>query len=374
MANTELQNLDVAAAWSSTCSLAGSDSAFPTQSFKFPRSVLDAVYAQQGATNTFTQPQIIGGARIKPFTDSFSSPSLALVKADGTFGAGLMGGYLAYFGIGTDDTTNVFVLINANANGQVTVASAGRYGFANINGGSLSAMNAATDTAIMRNSAGVLEVNNGTAGTLATLRAGTYEGGIYHTPGGTEFWLGTGGLMLSDANRVMWSNSFNPISVTDTGLGRASAGVVEVNNGTLGTLRDLSARNVSVNGSAAVQVAFVSASINFKNTGNTTIFTVPAGKTFYCTGSAWKITALTSITTGPTVDLEDEFSDFVGRAPVPTDLKAVTPGNFIMNPPEPATSGGLFPVPAGSQVNVAISSGAVGTTMTGVVTVFGYLL
>ncbi len=59
MANTELQNLDTAAAWSSTCSLAGSDSAFPTQSFKFPKALFDAIYPTLALGGTFADGSVL---------------------------------------------------------------------------------------------------------------------------------------------------------------------------------------------------------------------------------------------------------------------------------------------------------------------------
>lgn len=55
-----------------------------------------------------------------------------------------------------------------------------------------------------------------------------------------------------------WSNTINAVSVSaniDTSIIRSSAGVVEINNGTVGTLRDLSLRNITASGTLATSVA-----------------------------------------------------------------------------------------------------------------------
>ena len=50
--------------------------------------------------------------------------------------------------------------------------------------------------------------------------------------------------MLSSSARILWTSGSDARGTQDTGLARNAAGVVEVNNGTAGTLRDLRARNV----------------------------------------------------------------------------------------------------------------------------------
>jgi hypothetical protein len=55
-----------------------------------------------------------------------------------------------------------------------------------------------------------------------------------------------------------WSNTNNTVSVStniDTSIIRSSAGVVEINNGTVGTLRDISLRNLTASGTLATSVA-----------------------------------------------------------------------------------------------------------------------
>ena len=70
-----------------------------------------------------------------------------------------------------------------------------------------------------------------------------------------EDWIGntwslntSGGLTLSNAGRISWSSSAAFYGSLDTGLIRNAAGVVEVDNGTPGTYRDLILRNITATG------------------------------------------------------------------------------------------------------------------------------
>src|SRR5207249_480131 len=62
---------------------------------------------------------------------------------------------------------------------------------------------------------------------------------------------GTNGInftpdMSLDSGRIIgWSSNTTYYGTKDIGLKRASAGVLEINNGTAGTLRDLSVRNIT---------------------------------------------------------------------------------------------------------------------------------
>lgn len=51
-------------------------------------------------------------------------------------------------------------------------------------------------------------------------------------------------IMLRSAARILWTSGSDARGTEDTGLARNAAGVVEINNGTAGTLRDLRVRNV----------------------------------------------------------------------------------------------------------------------------------
>lgn len=54
-----------------------------------------------------------------------------------------------------------------------------------------------------------------------------------------------GGMVLGSSGFIQWSNTVSDATATsDTGIFRNAAGVVEVNNGTAGTLRDITTRNL----------------------------------------------------------------------------------------------------------------------------------
>ena len=64
---------------------------------------------------------------------------------------------------------------------------------------------------------------------------------------------GSNGLLLNNTNSIKWSN--NSVAGTgsnDVGLFRNAAGVLEINSGTSGTLRDITLRNISASGTLSV--------------------------------------------------------------------------------------------------------------------------
>jgi hypothetical protein len=106
-----------------------------------------------------------------------------------------------------------------------------------------------------------LLATSGTGDTTMAIGSGTAALSIINTSGFyTTFSIGSGGLRYSlggtiaqyvDYNRVTlgsgialgWSSTTAGTGTADSGLGRSAAGVVEVNSGTLGTLRDILTRN-----------------------------------------------------------------------------------------------------------------------------------
>lgn len=65
----------------------------------------------------------------------------------------------------------------------------------------------------------------------------------------------TGSNQLTSTGSLRWANSGanNYSGTIDTGISRSAAGVVQINNGTAGTLRDLSARNIISGGVVRLQ-------------------------------------------------------------------------------------------------------------------------
>jgi hypothetical protein len=103
-----------------------------------------------------------------------------------------------------------------------------------------------------------------------------------------EFTSGGGGYGLRDitfdlANTsvLRWANSYPYTGTKDAGLGRNSAGVLEINNGTLGTLRDLRLRNIIptlsfyANDAAADADTALPSGAFYKITGGRQIFQKP---------------------------------------------------------------------------------------------------
>lgn len=71
----------------------------------------------------------------------------------------------------------------------------------------------------------------------------------------------TGGISLGSGHKIVWSSTASNAPATgtvgDAGIARNSAGMVEVNSGTIGTLRDFMARNVTAVAQSATDIPFV---------------------------------------------------------------------------------------------------------------------
>lgn len=70
--------------------------------------------------------------------------------------------------------------------------------------------------------------------------------GITDNSGGTAFHISAAGFKLRDDLPFRWSSTDNWSETADAGIARNAAGIVEVNNGTPGTLADLKVRNIIV--------------------------------------------------------------------------------------------------------------------------------
>jgi hypothetical protein len=151
--------------------------------------------------------------------------------------------------------------------------------------------NMSPDTGIKRNASGVLEINNATAGVYRDLNLrNLIAGGTVSAASGTP-WnspalvagvTGSGmaasgslGVILAIGNSEIiidgfnhqvryrerdgimgWSgNTDNFNNVPDTALYRNAAGIVEINNGTAGTYRDLKLRNLILSGGTQIPAA-----------------------------------------------------------------------------------------------------------------------
>lgn len=177
---TELKNFTASGGWTSTCSVVGSDSSDPTGSFFWTKAKFDAVY-----------------------------PTLAL---GGTF------------------TDGAALALNVNAK--------------------------------------ILFTN----------------GGVHITNAGFD------NLVTVSDQGIVWGSG-------GVGINKVSSGVLEVNNGTPGTLADLQARNIPF--------ILKLAGVDLTAAATTDIFTVPAGKRLVVTAAQVVFTTVTALTVGATVGILD---------------------------------------------------------------------
>lgn len=104
------------------------------------------------------------------------------------------------------------------------------------------ATSAATyDTAIERSAANTLVVTDAT-GTAESKWRDLITRNFY-----ADF-----SINVSSGAPIRWSSTTSPTGSADTGIGRNTAGVVEINNGTLGTLRDLYSRSIVTDATISV--------------------------------------------------------------------------------------------------------------------------
>jgi hypothetical protein len=76
--------------------------------------------------------------------------------------------------------------------------------------------------------------------------------GIYAPTAG---WEGLPVVALPNDGLFGWSSTTTNTATRDTGLARNAAGVVEINNGTVGTLRDIKARDITLTASSSLTPA-----------------------------------------------------------------------------------------------------------------------
>jgi hypothetical protein len=101
-------------------------------------------------------------------------------------------------------------------------------------------------------------------------------------------WNGSNGAVISMANseRIGWSGNANAIQTVFTAIGRNADGVVEINNGTPGTFRDLKLRDLVATGKVTIGGTSASASAGEVSIGGVTRTTIGAN------GAASALTAL----------------------------------------------------------------------------------
>lgn len=171
MADKKLNAFTASAAWTSTCSVVGSDSASPTGSFSWTKAKFDAVYGQLSATNVWTAVNTFGPGS----TTVVITGASGLIQSSSSTLSGIQ------FQGGSNSAQFFEVvgpsLFSWNGSIQMSYNRGSDNSFRNVSGTSFqwaaSASDSTTpDTGLSRTSAAVVQVNNGTLG----------SGGAIHLP------------------------------------------------------------------------------------------------------------------------------------------------------------------------------------------------
>jgi hypothetical protein len=257
-----------------------------------------------GGTSAWLDFPTAGGSGGIGSGGSGANPWLAYVGAAGNFFSDAAVGDIAY-----RNNTNLLFGAQSSGNSQFALRVNPTYsaGFSSAEVVGWSSTLPATgtfDIALARNSAGILEINNGTAGTYRDLiarnvqaTAGTasaanngiflLNSNLHFAQGGSDiFSIGSFnplGLRTQSSYLYAWSSTNAPDGTVDTALGRNAAGVVEVNSGTAGAYRDLLVRNLTLNGTCTGCVDQSATTTTGQSIGNADTYisgsglTIPAG-------------------------------------------------------------------------------------------------
>lgn len=149
--------------------------------------------------------------------------------------------------------------------------------------------------------------------------------------GGVPFGIDTGtalGIQLTNGSMLGWGAAMGS---ADTGVARNAAGVVEVNNGTLGTFRDLLLRYITIGGSSGSQVKLVksaTATLDFPSTAAQT----SQDLTITVTGAAVGDTVMIGVPNG-SVNANTSYTGWVSAA----DTVTIRHNNYSAAAVDPAS-------------------------------------
>lgn len=173
---------------------------------------------------------------------------------------------------------------------------------------------------------------------------------------------GTGLNALTSGNFLV-ASSTTAIATTKV----APAGVV-VGTTDAQTLTNKTLTDPLINGFAPEMILSRTTGINAFTTGNTTLFTVPTGKTAIITRAIVRVSAATAVTNGPTASVGGTATADVFASTALTALNATTK-MFTFSQVGMSTL-----VPASTTVKLNISVAATGTSETLAVDLIGYLI
>ncbi len=120
-----------------------------------------------------------------------------------------------------------------------------------------------------QNSSGTILANLSANGTLIST-VGVVSPAFFLTAAYNNFYTDSGGIRLGSTSTIRFYSTASVIGTTDTGIARNAAGVIEINSGTAGTLRDLKVRDVISAPSSSITPAN-NGDLVVEATSNTTI-------------------------------------------------------------------------------------------------------
>ncbi len=213
------------------------------------------------------------------------------------------------FAGGTGNVQGAFQYDNGFANVGFVTAKSNFFGFTS---DVTTPTNGNLDTALTRVSAGVAALGTGTAGsaagTLLLTKVGLNTGSFINftsnsillEPSGNPlagFYTSSVNFDLGSGILLGWESTTSISNSPDTGFARHAAGVVEVNNGTAGTLRDMTMRNLTLSGGIATSAILTNSGLAaspadgyalVNATAATAGATVQYSPWLRLTGQAWK--------------------------------------------------------------------------------------
>ena len=155
---------------------------------------------------------------------------------------------------------------------------------------------AGSNTQVQFNDGGALGADSGFTFSKA---AQTFRVSNFKDPNEASFDLGASGIKLPSTGVYAFTSGANTWNSLDTGIARNAAGVIEVNNGTAGTYRDLKVRQAQTTAVAVASLQACNAGAkgtrSFVTDANATTFlsTVAGGGAnnvpVVCNGTNWVI-------------------------------------------------------------------------------------
>lgn len=261
-------------------------------------------------------PTCGGNSIMKVGNAGLASQPLIFIQADSTAAANEF--------VGIDSRNNFPMDFFVNNTQAGTFLTNGTFGIGT----------SATTPQFQVNNAGRITMENNTAGANGTIFIGSSSG-----------WLPAN---ITGSNGVVVTNGANTIALSlDTTFAATKTYVAS--------------------GTATPTILSVVTGINAKSTGSTTLYTVPAGKTAVITQAIIRCTAASSITNGPTVNIQTvSTGDIYAGVAINALTTAGQDFGFV-------TNGMSVTAAAAGTITLNVTGASTGTSQTISITLIGYL-